>query len=98
MRLAGGETPTLFPFYDEFPAGVDCAREPGTIVVTLGDLAEGGTDDSHWDVARSVWRADEIRFEPVRVERFRVEVGPEAERRWPEVRGNPFLSCAGRIG
>jgi hypothetical protein len=97
MRLERTQTPELFPFYDEFPAGVDCGREPGTIVVTLGTLAEGGSDDSHWDITRSLYRARGIRFEPVRDERFRVAVGPEAGRRWPEVRGKPFLSCPGRV-
>jgi hypothetical protein len=98
MRLKGTETPELFPFYDEFPAGVDCGREPGTIVVTLGTLAEGGSDDSHWDITRSLYRAGGVRFEPLGDERFRVEVGPDAGRRWPEVRGKPFLSCPGRVG
>jgi hypothetical protein len=85
----------LFPFYDEFPSGVDCTREPGTIVATFGNLARGG--DRHWDIKRSFYRAAGIRFERYRNERFRVEVGPEATRRWPETRGDPFLSCAGRV-
>jgi hypothetical protein len=87
----------LFPFDDEFPAGVDCAGEPGTIVRTFGGLAEHGTDDSHWDIKRSFYRAVGNRFERLRVERFLVEVGPEAKQRWPELRGVPFRSCPGRV-
>jgi hypothetical protein len=97
MRLIGIAAGDLFPFYDEFPAGVDCAPEPGAIVVTFGHLADRGEDDRHWDITRSVYRAAGSRFEPVRDEEFRVEVGPEAERRWPEIRGDPFLSCADRV-
>jgi hypothetical protein len=97
MRVAETIVPELFPFYDEFPSGVDCADEPGTIVVTVGNLAEGGTDDTHWDIIRSSYRVDGSRFEPVHVERLRVDVGPEAVQRWPEVKGDPFLSCAGRV-
>lgn len=29
--------------------------------------------------------------------RFRVEVGPEAKRRWRELRGDPFVSCPRRV-
>ena len=39
MRLIGIEPSIpddLFPFDDEFPAGVDCTAEPGSIVVTFG--------------------------------------------------------------
>jgi len=97
MRLLGTDADDLFPFYDEFPAGVDCAPEPGAIVVTFGHLADRGEDDRHWDITRSVYRAAGSRFEPVRDEEFRVEVGPEAEQRWPEIRGDPFLSCADRV-
>lgn len=89
--------PDLVPFYDEFPAGVDCAGEPGSIVVTLGGLADGGNDDSHWDITRSFYRAAGIRFELVRNQAFRVEVGPEAQQRWPELRGRPFLNCPNRV-
>jgi hypothetical protein len=85
----------LFPFYDEFPSGVDCLEEPGTIVATFGNLARGG--DRHWAIKRSSYRAAGIRFELYRNQRFRIEVGPEAERRWPEIRGDPFLSCPGRV-
>jgi hypothetical protein len=83
----------LFPFDDEFPAGVDCAGKPGAIVVTIGNLAEQGRDDRHWDITRSFYRAAGIRFELVRDVRFRVDVGPEPKRRWPELRGRPFRSC-----
>ena len=34
MRLEQATAPEHFPLYDEFPAGVDCAGRPGTIVVT----------------------------------------------------------------
>ena len=97
MRVERRYTPELFPFYDEFPAGVDCAGKPGSIVVTLGDIADGGKDDSHWDVTRSFYQAADHRFELVRRQAFRVEVGPEAKQRWPEVRGRPFLSCPDRV-
>lgn len=96
MRLERVPVPVLFPFYDEFPAGVDCAGQPGTIVVTRSRIADGG--DRFWDVTRSSYRAAGARFAVVRVERFRVEVGPEAPRRWPEVRGDPFLRCPDRVG
>lgn len=96
LRLPG-KYGHLFPFYDEFPAGVDCAGEPGTIVVTWGDLADGGTDDSHWDITRIFYRATGALFEAFRHEEHRVEVGPEAQARWPEIRGDPFLSCPNRI-
>jgi hypothetical protein len=98
MRLIGIEPPIpddLFPFDDEFPAGVDCTAEPGSIVVTFGELAEKG--DRHWDIVRSFYRAAGTEFEPVRAEEFRVEVGPGAAERWPELRGDPFISCAPRV-
>jgi hypothetical protein len=87
----------LFPFADEFPAGVDCATEPGTIRVTVGNLAEQGTDDRYFDVTRSLYEARGVRFALVRGRVFRVDVGSEAERRWPEVRGDPFLNCPDRV-
>lgn len=96
MRLEEEGVIGLFPFYDEFPAGVDCAGEPGTIVVTLGRLK--GADDSHWHVTRTVYRAAGINFEPVGEERLTMEVGPEAEQRWPEIEDDPFRTCAGRVG
>jgi hypothetical protein len=91
MRIEGLAVPTLVPFYDEFPAGADCAGTPGRIVVTLSRIAERG--DRFWDLTRSFYRAAGIRFDLVRKERFLVDVGPEARKRWPEVRGAPFLSC-----
>jgi hypothetical protein len=94
LRLDGTRPSDLFPFEDEFPSGVDCAGKPGKIVVTFGDV---GDPDSHWDIKRSVYRAAGIRFERVRTKRFRIEVGPEASRRWPEVRGDPFRSCPDRV-
>jgi hypothetical protein len=96
MRLEEEEIMGLFPFYDEFPAGVDCAGEPGMIVVTLGRLK--GADDSHWHVTRTVYRVAGIAFEPVGDERLTIDVGPEAEQRWPEIEDDPFRTCAGRVG
>lgn len=87
----------LFPFDDEFPAGVDCAPEPGRIVVTFGKLAEGGTDDSRFEITRSLYRAVGVRFDVVRRARFRIGTDPAATRRWPELRGDPFISCSDRV-
>jgi hypothetical protein len=97
MRLEGRRPADVFPFYDEFPAGVDCAGEAGAIVVTSGGLADRGRDDRHWALTRARYRAAGTRFALVGSEAHRVEVGPEAKRRWPEVRGDPFLSCEGRV-
>jgi hypothetical protein len=94
MRLGATSPSDLFPFYDEFPSGVDCAAEPGTIVATFGNMAD---NDAYWDIKRSLYRRVGIRFELVREERFRVKVGPEAKRRWPELRGDPFLTCPRRV-
>jgi hypothetical protein len=96
MRVEGLPVSELIPFYDEFPAGADCGKALGTIVVTQSRIADEG--DRYWDVTRSFYRAAGIRFELVRDERFQVEVGPEARQRWPEVRGDPFLSCSPRVG
>jgi hypothetical protein len=96
MRVEGLPVAELIPFYDEFPAGVDCGEHPGTIVVTQGRIADEG--DGRWEITRSFYRAAGIRFDLVRDERFQVDVGPEARRRWPEVRGDPFLSCSQRVG
>ena len=90
MRLGATSPSDLFPFYDEFPSGVDCAAERGTIIATSGKVAD---DDAYWDIKRSLYRRVGVLFELVREERFRVKVGPEAKRRWPELRGDPFLSC-----
>lgn len=97
MRLLGTDADDLFPFYDEFPAGVDCAAEPGAIVVTSGDLANEGKDDRHWEITRTVFRAAGSGFERVRDRELLVEVGSEAGQRWPEVRGDPFRSCVARV-
>jgi hypothetical protein len=94
MGLAGRRPAGLFPFSDEFPSGVDCAGRRGRIVVTFGTLAR---DDRYFDLRRSVYRAAGTRFERVRTRRFRVSAGPEAKRRWPELRGDPFRTCAGRV-
>lgn len=95
MRLQGTRPAGLFPFDDEFPAGVDCAGRPGRIVVTTGQVA---ANDSFFAVRRSVRQAVGTRFEPVRTTRHRVRVGPAAERRWPELRNDPFRTCPGRVG
>jgi hypothetical protein len=96
MRVEGLSVAELIPFYDEFPAGVDCGEHRGTIVVTQARFPDEG--DGDWDVTRSFYRAEGLTFDLVRDEQFQVEVGPEAQRRWPEVRGAPFLSCSQRVG
>lgn len=95
MRLEHAPVADLFPFYDEFPAGVDCAARPGTIVVTQSVIAAQG--DTHWEIRRSSYRAMGARFALVREVRLQVEVGGEARQRWPEVRGDPFLNCSDRV-
>jgi hypothetical protein len=95
MKLEKVSVPGLFPFSDEFPSGVDCAGLPGTIVVTQGRLADGS--DSRYDVTRSFYRAAGTRFSLMRDEHFQVGVGNEARQRWPEVRGDPFIRCSGRV-
>jgi hypothetical protein len=99
MRLQAGAAsrlyPELFPLDDEFPAGVDCAGRPGRIVVTRGGLERGG--DRFWELTRTLLRASGISFEPVRTQRFRIRVGPEAPRRWPELAGDPFRSCGNLV-
>jgi hypothetical protein len=94
MRLEGANPAGLFPFYDEFPSGVDCTGRRGRIVATFGALAR---NDSYFDLRRSLYQAAGTRFELVRTRRIRVAVGPEAKRRWPELRGDPFLSCPRRV-
>jgi hypothetical protein len=84
MRLQGRRPATLFPLDDEFPADVDCLPEPGTIVVTTGQV---GDPDSHWEVERTTYRAERLRFERTSRERFRVPVGQE-------IGGDPFRSCS----
>lgn len=92
-QVEGGR-PILFPLGGEFAAGVDCAGEPGSIVVTSGDLAEGGTDDRHYEITRAFYRARGGVFVEVRQETETVEVGAERER-WPELADDPFRSCSG---
>jgi hypothetical protein len=82
--------PVLFPLGGEFAAGVDCVPEPGTIVVTVGDLAPGG--DTHYDVTRTLYVAEQGSFVEVSSESFTVPVGEEDER-WPELADDPFRSC-----
>ena len=89
-----GIPPILFPLGGEFAAGVDCAAEPGAIVLTVGGLAERGTDDSHYDVTRTFYRAQGGRFVETRRETHTIEVGTEGER-WPELADDPFRSCSG---
>jgi hypothetical protein len=89
-----GIPPILFPLGGEFAAGVDCAAEPGAIVLTVGGLADGGTDDSHYDVTRTFYRAEGGRFVETRRETYTIEVGTEGER-WPELADDPFRSCSG---
>jgi hypothetical protein len=89
-----GIPPILFPLGGEFAAGVDCAGEPGAIVVTSGDLADGGTDDRHFDVTRTFYRAQGDRFVESRRETHTIEVGTERDR-WPELADDPFRSCSG---
>lgn len=93
MRLGGGRHEDYFPFYDEFPAGTDCATEPGHIVITTSRISKLG--DTHYDVTRSFYRASGSRFELESQDEHTVEVARgEAERLWPEVRGQPFRSCS----
>jgi hypothetical protein len=95
MRLEPASVPALFPLYDEFPSGVDCAGPAGTIVVTQSRIAAGG--DARLDITRSFYRAAGTRFSRVRDEHVQVDVGSEAQRRWPEVRGDPFIRCSDRV-
>jgi hypothetical protein len=95
MEFEGGGVPWLVPLDDEFPAGVDCLGRPGRTVVTSGDLAPG--TDRFWRISRSVLQASGTRFELVRRTWFRVRVGPEAARRWPELGGHAFRSCPGTV-
>jgi hypothetical protein len=84
--------PILFPLHGEFAGAVDCTGESRAIVVTTGDLAEGGTDDSHYEVIRTFYRAEGVQFVETRREMHTVEVGTERER-WPEVADDSFRSC-----
>ena len=60
--------PILFPLHGEFAGAVDCTGKSGAIVVTTGDLAEGGTDDSHYEVIRTFYRAEGGQFVETRRE------------------------------
>jgi hypothetical protein len=95
MRLERVPVPELFPFSDESPAGVDCAQQAGTIVLTQGRVAD--ESDARFDITRSFYRAAGTRFSLVRDEHFQVDVGSEARQRWPEIRGDPFLHCPDRV-
>jgi hypothetical protein len=94
MHLAGARPPDLLPFSDETPSGVDCTGRRGRIVVTVGTVAE---NDAYLDLRRAQYRAAGARFELIRTARFRVRVGSEAKRRWPELGGDPFRTCPGRV-
>jgi hypothetical protein len=92
-----GGIPIFFPLHGEDPASVDCAGEPGTIVVTTGSFADGGNDDRHYDITRTFYRASGALFVETDRESYTVEVGSEVQR-WPEVADDPFRSCPGRVG
>ena len=87
----------LLPFYDEFPAGVDCAHNFGEIVETRSIFAPGG-NDSVYRIIRTVYRARGERFLPITKESLVVDCcdGTVAER-WPETRDRPFRTCAGIV-
>ena len=100
MRLNGedsGSHPNLFPFYNEFPAGVDCTDSSGEIVVTRSQFAPQG-NDSVFGITRTFYRPDRATFRPVDREDFVVDCcNEEAKQRWPETADNPFRSCPGRV-
>ena len=101
MRLGGkgaGPDPHLLPFYDEFPAGVDCTDPPGQIVVTGSIFAPRG-DDSEFGITRTFYRAEGTAFQPIDEENLFVDCcNEEASRRWPETADDPFRSCPDRVG
>ncbi len=101
MRLGGkdaGPYPHLLPFYDEFPAGVDCSDTPGQIVVTGSIFAPRG-DDSEFGITRAFYRAEGTAFQPIDEENLFVDCcNEEASRRWPETADDPFRSCPDRVG
>jgi hypothetical protein len=90
LQQSPGGPGILFPLGGEFAAGVDCTGQPGTIVVTLGSMAEGG--DTHFEITRTTYRADGAEFVRLRSESFTVPVGEEDDR-WPELADDPFQSC-----
>jgi hypothetical protein len=100
MRMNGedlGSHSNLFPFYDEFPTGVDCTDSSGEIVVTVSQFAPQG-DDSVFGVTRTFYRPDRATFRSVDQEEFVVDCcNEEAKQRWPETADDPFRSCPGRV-
>lgn len=82
----------LFPLHDEFVGSVDCAGQPGTIVVTVGAFAQGRNDDGRYDISRTFYRAQGSVFVETGRENYTVEIGTERER-WPELADDPFRSC-----
>jgi hypothetical protein len=90
LNPSPGGPAILFPLGGEFAAGVDCVEEPGTIVVTVGALAAGG--DTHYDITRTLYVAEQGTFVEVSSEPFKVPVGEEDER-WPELADDAFRSC-----
>ena len=100
MRLSGygsGSLSDLFPFYDEFPIGVDCRDASGEIVVTVSEFAPQG-NDSVFGITRTFYRPDRATFRPVGQKEFVVDCcNEEAKKRWPETADDPFRSCPGRV-
>jgi hypothetical protein len=98
MRLRGTSSglPELFPFYDEFPTGVDCSAASGEIVVTVSRFAPQG-DDSIFGITRILYRSDRAGralFRAVDQKEFVVDCcNGEAKQRWPETANDPFRSC-----
>jgi hypothetical protein len=90
LNPSPGGPAILVPLGGEFAAGVDCVDEPGTIVVTVGALAAGG--DTHYEITRTLYVAEQGTFVEVSSEPFKVPVGEEDER-WPELADDPFRSC-----
>jgi hypothetical protein len=100
MRLKGndsGSLPNLFPFYDEFPTGVDCTDTSGEIVVTVSQFAPPG-NDSMFGITRIFYRSDHATFRLVDEKEFVVDCcNEEAKQRWPETADDPFRRCPGRV-
>jgi hypothetical protein len=100
MRLGGddsGSLPNLFPFYDEFPTGVDCTESSGEIVVTVSQFAPQG-NDSVFGITRTFYRPDRATFRPADRKEFEVNCcNEESKQRWPETADDPFRSCPGRV-
>ena len=100
MRLRGkasGTSADLFPFYDEFPTGVDCTQRPGEIALIVSEFAPEG-DDSVFAITRSFYRSEGTAFRRVNREEFVIDCcNGEARKRWPETANDPFRSCGGRV-